>query len=187
MRRMLAFVALALGVVSISPALAQPPGVEDRGGSYMDMVLAARTEVALFEAPHVTGEKVGNITLEARDRQVVLRGTVDSQAARQAASDVVGLVPGVSRVDNELQVAPATATVSRADAQIARDARTVLKRTRGLAGSRIRVRVGDGIVALTGSVLDLSDWTLASRTARNVVGVRAVHNYLTIARPALAP
>jgi osmotically-inducible protein OsmY len=149
------------------------------------MVLAARTEVALFEAPHVTGDKVGDITPVARDGHVVLRGAVDSEDARRAASDVASRVPGVSRVDNELQVLPATAAEARADEHIARDARKVMKRTRGLARLPIRVRVEGGIVELSGSVPDVSDWALASRTARNVVSARGVQNNLTIVRPRL--
>jgi hyperosmotically inducible protein len=81
---------------------------------------------------------------------------------------------------------PDTARASLADEHIARDVRKVLRRTRGLQRTGIRVRVVDAVVHLWGSVRDVSGWALASRTARDVVGVHAVRNYLTIEHLKLA-
>jgi osmotically-inducible protein OsmY len=164
-----------------SHATAAPPRVSvDRGGTLPERWLAATTAVALFGEPRVSGGEVGDMRIHAEGDRVELRGVVDSVAARQAASDVAGSVPGVESIANELAVAPTTAPVARDDTDIARDVARALRTAPELRDATIRLRVEAARVTLLGTVPDVGAWARASRTARDVVGVRAVHNQLVV-------
>jgi osmotically-inducible protein OsmY len=163
-----------------------PSVVTDQGGSALDMWLQATTEVALFGEPAVSGAEVADIAVDANGNRLVLRGVVDSVQAWRAASTVARGMPGVQSLANELSIEPGTAGVSRPDDAVARDAAAALRATRTLRGAHLRLTVQDGIVTLTGSVADVSDWAEASRAARGAPGVRAVDNRLVIEHAELA-
>jgi osmotically-inducible protein OsmY len=164
-----------------SVTVVEPPGViVDRGVTLNDQWLRAKVEVALFEEPRVSGTEVGDLVVQARGDRVVLRGTVDSVEARRTAVDVAQRVPGVRSVGDELAVVPGTAAVPRANAVIARDVAIALRQTQALAGSRIRLTAQGATGELFGTVRDMTGWAIASRIARDVVGVHAVDNHLAI-------
>jgi osmotically-inducible protein OsmY len=70
-----------------------------------DMTLAARVQAALKD--HAATREV-NITVDAKQGRVTLRGIVLNAEERAHAESVSSAVPGVARVDNELRLMAAT-------------------------------------------------------------------------------
>lgn len=61
-----------------------------------------RIDSAIHGSPHLTGH---TLRIEMRPGRVVLRGVVPSYYQKQVAQEVVRMVDGVERVDNQLEVA----------------------------------------------------------------------------------
>ena len=64
--------------------------------------LFKRIDSAIHRSPHLTGH---TLQIEMRPGRVVLRGVVPSYYQKQVAQEVVRMVDGVERVDNQLEVA----------------------------------------------------------------------------------
>ncbi|MET3619265.1 BON domain-containing protein [Burkholderia ambifaria] len=67
-----------------------------------------------------------------------------------------------------------------ADRKLKRRVSTALARTKNLNVTRILVRARDGVVTLSGSVMDTNQANLAAEVARRVDGVASVSNLLRI-------
>jgi hyperosmotically inducible periplasmic protein len=144
-----------------------------------DTWVTAKTKIALAADGRVKGRQ---IDVETTKNVVMLRGKVDSNAAKQAAEDITKMLDGVKTVKNDLEVvAPAKreviddkddAITTRVNAQIAKD--TYLK------NADIRTQTNAGVVSLTGEVKDIMTSANASWTAWQVPGVKSVKNDLTV-------
>jgi hyperosmotically inducible protein len=144
-----------------------------------DAWLTAKTKIALFADARVKGSE---INVETTQGAVMIRGKVDSDAAKQAAEDIAKGLDGVKTVKNELQVvAPSKreaiddkdeAITARVNEQIAKDAQ--------LKNAGIRAQTNAGVVSLTGEVPDLMTSAQASWSAWQVPGVKSVKNDLTV-------
>ena len=66
-----------------------------------DTWLTAKTKIALAADGRVKGRQ---IDVETTKGQVMLRGKVDSDAAKQAAEDITKMLDGVKTVKNDLKV-----------------------------------------------------------------------------------
>jgi hyperosmotically inducible protein len=112
----------------------------------------------------------------------MIRGKVDSDAAKQTAEGIAKGIDGVKSVKNDLQVvAPSRreaiddkddAITARVNEQIAKD--SYLKK----AG--IHAQTNAGVVSLSGEVPDLMTSANASWIAWQVPGVKSVKNDLTV-------
>jgi len=119
---------------------------------------------------------------------VVLRGKVDSDAAKRAAEGITAGLDGVKTVKNELQiVAPSIrdaieekdeAITVRVKEHIAKDS-DLMKNSR-LKDADINVQTNAGVVTLTGEVPDITTSAQASWTTWQVPGVKSVKNDLTV-------
>ena len=147
------------------------------------------------------------IDVSTQDGVVTLRGTVDSEAARQQAVTIARSVEGVSRVEDQLQVgAPAATAEARETAPPASGERP---EQTGTAGRTVEDRVqpawittkiqaqyfvspeikpwnidvttaSDGVVTLQGEVDAAADKTEAVRIARETEGVTRVEDRLRV-------
>jgi hyperosmotically inducible protein len=170
--------ALALGGALITGS-AIAAGKADEKIQMNDMYLTAKTKIALFADARVKGSE---INVETSQGTVMIRGKVDSDAAKQAAEGIAKGIDGVKTVKNELQVvAPSQreatdatdeAITIRVNEQIAKD--SYLKK----AG--IRAQTNAGVVLLSGEVQDLMTSAQASSTVWQVPGVKSVKNDLTV-------
>ncbi len=113
---------------------------------------------------------------------VTLRGNVATDEAKQAAEADAMTVEGAKGVVNHLVVVPNTtqSLVERKDDEIVKDVEGRLRQDQGLKKTGIDVRSDTGIVTLTGNVPSLKMSLRASEQARQVAGVRAVRNELTV-------
>ena len=144
-----------------------------------DSWLTAKTKIALAADGRVKGRQ---IDVETTNNVVMLRGKVDSNAAKQAAEEVTKMLDGVKTVKNDLEVvAPSKreaiddkdeAITARVNEQIAKDSY--------LKNSGIRAQTNAGVVSLTGEVKDFMSSANASWTAWQVPGVKSVKNDLTV-------
>ncbi|MFX1677480.1 BON domain-containing protein [Paraburkholderia sp. A2WS-5] len=75
------------------------------------------------------------------------------------------------------QPSPATKT---ADRKLARQVARALAHTRGLISGRILVKAHDGLVTLSGSVVDATQIPLAVEAAKQVAGVKDVDNQIRV-------
>ena len=143
-----------------------------------DAWLTAKTKISLFADSRVKGREVN---VETKEGVVMIRGKVDSDAAKQAAEEITKGIDGVKGVKNELQVvAPAKreATDDKDDAITARVKDRIAKDSY-LKKANIKVQTNAGVVSLTGEVQDLTTSAQASATAWEVPGVKSVKNDLT--------
>jgi hyperosmotically inducible protein len=142
-----------------------------------DSWITAKTKIALFADERVKGRQV---SVEATGGTVWLRGKVDSEQAKMAATDIVKGVEHVKSVRNELQVVPVAerTRVDIDDKAISEMVEQRLKTDPHLNSAKISARVDAGIVTLTGDVRSLMVSSRASEVLSDVPGVRAVRNDL---------
>jgi hyperosmotically inducible protein len=144
-----------------------------------DSWITAKSKIALFADSRVRGS---DINVETNQGTVMIRGKVDSDAAKQAAEGITKGVDGVKAVKNELQVvAPAKREVTddKDDAITTRVNDQILKDAQ-LKKAGIRAQTNAGVVSLTGEVQDLMTSAQASWTAWQVPGVKSVKNDLKV-------
>jgi hyperosmotically inducible protein len=170
--------ALVIGATLIAgPATAA--GKADEKTPINDTWLTAKTKIALAADGRVKGRQ---IEVETTQGVVMLRGKVDSDAAKHAAGDITKMLDGVKTVKNDLEVvAPSTreaveekdeAITARVKAHFAKDAH--------LKNAAIDVQTNAGVISLTGEVRDIMTSAHASWTAWFVAGVKSVKNDLTV-------
>jgi len=144
-----------------------------------DSWITAKSKIALFADSRVRGS---DINVETNQGTVMIRGKVDSDAAKQAAEGITKGIDGVKAVKNELQVvAPAKREVTddKDDAITTRVNDQMLKDAQ-LKKAAIHAQTNAGVVSLTGEVQDLMTSAQASWTAWQVPGVKSVKNDLKV-------
>jgi hyperosmotically inducible protein len=148
-------------------------------GAVSDSWLTSKTKIALFADDRVKGR---DVRIETVNGEVYLRGKVDSEEAKAAASEIAKSVEGVKNVKNDLQVVAPTArkTVQANDKQITKAIETTLGKDPQL--KKIDVRTDAGVVVLSGEVPNISAAAKASEMAHRVDGVKAVKNELRVAQ-----
>ncbi|OGW48029.1 MAG: hypothetical protein A2V62_08585 [Nitrospirae bacterium RBG_19FT_COMBO_58_9] len=144
-----------------------------------DTWLTAKTKIALAADGRVKGRQ---IDVETTQGVVMLRGKVDSDAAKHAAADIAKLLDGVKSVKNDLEVvAPSRqAAVEDKDEAITVHVKEHFAKDAHLKKADIAVQTNAGVVSLTGEVKDIMTSANASWTAWFVSGVKSVKNDLTV-------
>ena len=145
-----------------------------------DSWVTAKTKIALFSDDRVKGRQV---SVETQNGIVTLRGKVDSNEAKAAATEIAKSTEHVKSVRNELQVvAPSQRDrVDADDKQISKSVEQRFKQDPQLKSAKIDAKVDAGVVILTGEVKSLDTSARASEVARSIPGVRYVKNDLTYA------
>ena len=170
--------ALVIGGALITGS-ANALGKADEKTPINDSWLTSKAKIALFADARVKGSE---INVETTQGMMMIRGKVDSDAAKQAAEDITKKLDGVKSVKNELQVvAPAKreatddkdeAITTRVNEQISKDA--------SLKKAGIHAQTNAGVVSLSGEVQDFMTSAQASWIAWQVSGVKSVKNDLTV-------
>jgi len=141
-----------------------------------DQALLHAVTEELDWAPHVDDT---HITIAVHDGIVRLGGFVASLAEKHAAERAVWHVRGVTGLVQEIEVRLAAAR-RHSDEEIAERVQSVLRWDAQIPDARIRIRVEKGIVTLMGAL----DWQYqreeAESRVRQLEGVRAVENELTV-------
>jgi len=129
--------------------------------------------------PHVDQTEVG---VEVDRGVVTLTGSVTSWAKRAAAQDAARRVAGVLDVANDIHV-KTPGGLSRTDTEIAQAVRRGLEWDVFVEHERIKSTVTDGCVTLEGALDRLSQRDDVERAIRNLTGVTAVVNNITVSTP----
>lgn len=140
------------------------------------------TSPAVVQAQSVTAKvEQPTVSVETRNGVVTLRGKVDSDEAKAAASSIASGMAGVTRVRNDLQVVSPDRrkSVGVSDDEITRRVEDALAQDVRL--DRVAVRTDAGVVTLTGEVSTIGAGGRASMIARELSGVRSVNNRLIYA------
>jgi osmotically-inducible protein OsmY len=125
------------------------------------------------------------IKIHSKDGIVTLTGTVAEASHKSLAADTVEGLPGVVRVDNQIEItAPGT---EGSDAWIATKVKTALLFHRSVSARRTEVAVQDGIVTLRGEAASPAERDLATEYAKDIDGVKDVKNEMTVATAAEKP
>lgn len=118
----------------------------------------------------------GAVQVQVEDGWVILRGTVEWNYQKIAATEAVRALAGVFDVANNIEVKP---HVSRFD--VKRRIEDALNRTARVEPTDIRVTVDEsGKVTLEGHVKFWAERGLATRAAWSAPGVRAVEDLLSV-------
>jgi len=144
-----------------------------------DTWLTAKTKIALAADGRVKGRQ---IEVKTTKGVVMLRGKVDSDAAKHAAGDITKMLDGVKSVKNDLEVvAPSKReAVEEKDEAITARVKEHFAKDAHLKKADIAVQTNAGVVSLTGEVKDILTSAHASWTAWFVPGVKSVKNDLTV-------
>ena len=170
--------ALVIGGAFLSGS-AQALDKADEKTPINDTWLTAKTKIALAADGRVKGRQVD---VETTKGQVMLRGKVDSDSAKQAAEDITKRLDGVKTVKNDLEVvAPSTReAVEDKDDAITKRVKEHIAMDSNLSKAGIAVQTNAGVVSLTGEVMDIMTSANASSAIRQVSGVKSVKNDLTV-------
>ncbi|HZA76303.1 MAG TPA: BON domain-containing protein [Acidimicrobiales bacterium] len=145
-----------------------------------DNELREDVEDELEWEPSVDERRIGVAVV---DGVVTLTGEVSSLAERWNAERAVERVAGVRGIANELEVKRA---VERSDTDIAAAAADALAANVVVPPDRVKVKVRDAWVTLTGEL----DWDYqrraAERAVRNLPGVRGITNLISV-KPRVQP
>ena len=121
------------------------------------------------------------VTAPATNGVVVLTGAVPDVGQKALAEGTVGLLPGVTRVDNQIKVDSAASELS--DEGLALKIHNLLLLRGAINATAIKVKVDKGVVALSGAADTMRQRSLAEDDLTNIEGVKAVSNELTVGDP----
>jgi len=116
------------------------------------------------------------IEVNVKDGVVTLKGTVPHYWQKDKAEDLVSDLSGVLLVDNQIDIVP---TERISDELIAKDIRDELERSLATPGD-VEVKVENGVVTLTGTVVGYVERQAAYNAAVRTAGVRNAINKTSI-------
>jgi len=115
----------------------------------------------------------------SNDGVVTLKGTVSEWSHRSLAEETVAGLPGVIRVDNNLEVTGGKPN-ENSDAWIGMKVKTMLMFHRNVSSLKTDVDVQEGIVTLRGKTSSEAQKELTAEYVRDVEGVQSVKNDMTV-------
>jgi osmotically-inducible protein OsmY len=119
------------------------------------------------------------IGVAAKDGVVTLSGVVDSYAEKYAAEHAAQRVSGVKAIAEDLTV-QLVPTFKRSDTDIAHAAVTALKWDIQVPDEKVKVKVDDGYITLTGDVEWKFQQDAAERAVRYLTGAKGVINLIKV-------
>jgi hyperosmotically inducible protein len=123
----------------------------------------------------------GRVTVKSNDGIVTLTGTVLDKDDKALAEDTVENLPGVVKVDNEIEVkAPAP---EHSDEWIALKVRGELLVKANVSATSTKVDVKDGVVTLSGTASSDAQRDLTEIYAKQIDHVRSVTNNIVVVTP----
>lgn len=123
-----------------------------------------------------------DIKIESRDGDVTLTGIVADNFNKSLAEETLAGISGVNSVDNRLEIKGAPPS-ENSDAWVRDKVKGALLFHRSVNAAKTAVEVQDGIVTLHGEANSIAQKELTTEYARDVEGVKDVHNEMTVAQP----
>jgi hyperosmotically inducible protein len=122
-----------------------------------------------------------DIKIQSKDGAVTLTGIVSENFHRSLAQETVAGLPGVTSVDNRLEVKGAAPTAN-SDAWLRDKVKVALLFHRNVRANTTEVDVKDGHVTLRGVAASQSQKELTTEYAKDVEGIKAVKNEMTVSK-----
>ena len=123
----------------------------------------------------------GRVSVTAKDGVVTLSGTVPDRDEKTLAEDTVKNLPGVSGVDDKIEVE--AEPPEHSDGWIALKINLALLIHANVSATDTNVAVNKGAVVLTGTVDNLAQKELTEVYVKEVEGVKSVTNNLVVKSP----
>jgi osmotically-inducible protein OsmY len=124
-----------------------------------------------------------DIKIQSRDGAVTLTGVVSEFFHKNLAQETVAGLPGVTSVDNRLEVKGAAPTAN-SDAWLRDKVKVALMFHRNVSSSDTVVEVKDRIATLKGNTFSQSQKELTTEYARDVEGIKDVKNEMVVSNTA---
>jgi osmotically-inducible protein OsmY len=151
-------------------------------GTRTDELIQRDVLAELKWEPRVRPNEIG---VAVKDGVVTLTGWVDSYTKKWAAEEAAHRVRGVKAVANDIEVR-LSGDAERTDADIAAAAVRALEWHAVVPSDQLDITVSKGWVTLKGEVEWQFQRAEAERVVRNLMGVKAVTNLITV-KPRLTP
>lgn len=126
----------------------------------------------------------GKVKAKSDEGVVTLTGKVDDKSDKALAADTVADLPGVVGINNEIVVTDTHKEYS--DGWIALKIRGVLLTKANVSAMDTQVQVENGNVILTGKADNLAQKELTEVYAKEIQGVKAVKNQITVVAPVVS-
>jgi osmotically-inducible protein OsmY len=123
--------------------------------------------------------KGDDINIQSKDGVVTLTGTVSEESHKPLAWETVASLPGVKSVDNQLAV-KGEVPAENTDAWLITKVKSALLFHRNVSATETEVLAKDGVITLRGKAGSLAQKNLATEYAKDVEGVKAVKNEMTV-------
>ncbi len=121
-----------------------------------------------------------DIKVQSKDGVVTLTGMVSEEFHKDLANETVTSLPGVTQVDNRLELKGAPPTAN-SDAWLVAKVKAALLFHRSVSAAKTGVEVMEGIVTLRGEAASGAQKELTAEYAKDVEGVKDVKNEMTVA------
>src|ERR1051325_2478770 len=122
--------------------------------------------------------KDDHIKVHAKDGVVTLTGTVTDESHKALAEDTVKGLPGVNRIDNQIEV-KGQKPAAMSDDWISAKVKAALLFHRSVS-AKTQVYVKDAVVTLKGAASSKAEKDLATQYAKDIEGVKDVANEMTV-------
>jgi hyperosmotically inducible protein len=120
-----------------------------------------------------------NISVTSSDGIVTLSGTVTEDYHRTLAEETASNIPGVKRIQNNLQVKSGQ-PAEHSDAWVTMKVKGALAFHRNVSATGTEVETTDGVVTLKGKAATQAQRELTTEYAKDVEGVKEVRNLMTV-------
>lgn len=130
--------------------------------------------------------KGDDIKIKSTDGVVALTGTVSEESHKSLARETVASLPGVKSVDNKL-VVKGEAPAEHSDAWLIAKVKTTLLFHGSVSATGTEVLANDGTITLRGKADSAAQKDLTTEYAKDVEGVKAVKNEMTVVTAATEP
>jgi hyperosmotically inducible periplasmic protein len=127
-----------------------------------------------------------HIKISSKDGAVTLSGYVDNETHKPMAQDTAEALPGVTTVDNRIEIKGDRAAVS-SDTWISMKVKAALLYRRNVSGTKTEVYVKDGIVTLKGVAANQAQKDLTTEYAKDIDGVKSVVNEIVVSKSLETP
>jgi osmotically-inducible protein OsmY len=151
-------------------------GAPAQASSKMDNRIEASAKESYVFKTYLKGDA---IKIQSKDGVVTLTGSVTEESHKSLARETVAELPGVKKVDNQLEVKGDSPTVN-SDLWLVTKVKSTLLFHRNVNGLKTEVSVKDGVVTLRGDATSNAQKDLTTEYAKDVEGVKDVKNEMTV-------
>jgi osmotically-inducible protein OsmY len=160
-------------VLTVALLLAGAPA---HASSKMDNRIEASAKKSFVFKTYLKGD---DIKIQSKDGVVTLTGSVHEESHKSLARETVAELPGVKKVDNQLEVTGESSTAN-SDLWLGAKVKTTLLFHRNVNAVKTEVSVKDGVVTLRGDAASEAQKELTTEYAKDVEGVKDVKNEMTV-------